>query len=233
MNIKNSQVRAQARRLLDDNIFGKDWLKGALVQVMITALVFVITDLFSSFASQIITILLRLITVESLIIQFGIPLIIYLALILVTFALMGPISVGTASVYIDLVRKNGNVKIRKFFYGFRDFVGNALLGLMYALQITLWSFFFVLPGIYIAYSYALVFHVKKDHPEYRWKTCLDESERLMEGNRWKLFKLQISHLGWFLLSMAFVFFGSFWTAPYYNTSIAIFYDEVRASKGSR
>lgn len=233
MNIKNSQVRAQARRLLDDNIFGKDWLKGALVQAMITAIVFVVIKFLSSFANQLVTFLLGFITFESIIIRVAIPAIIYLAMVLAIYAFIGPISVGAASVYIDLVRKNGNVRIRKFFCGFKDFFGNAILGLMYILQIALWSCFFIIPGIYTAYSYALVFHIKKDHPEYRWKTCLDESERLMEGNRWKLFKLQISHLGWFLLSTAFVLFGSFWTAPYYNTSIAIFYDKVRSSKGSR
>ena len=38
---KNSQIRAYARHLLDDNILGKDWLRGVLV-----ILVMAITEFF-------------------------------------------------------------------------------------------------------------------------------------------------------------------------------------------
>ena len=82
----------------------------------------------------------------------------------------------------------------------------------------------------MAYTYALVFHVKADHPEYSWKYCFDESERLMEGRRFKLFKLQISHIGWFIVGTAFVIIGSFWAEPYLQTSTAIFYEEAKASR---
>ena len=101
---------------------------------------------------------------------------------------------------------------------------------MYALQVFLWTLFFVVPGVYVAYSYALVFHIKKDNPDFRWKQCFDESERLMEGNRWRLFKLQVSHLGWIIAGLAFVLVGAAWALPYLQTSTAIFYEDVKAEK---
>ena len=152
---------------------------------------------------------------------------------LILCAIWGPLSVGAAAVYIDLVRGDGNIRIRKYFCGFRHFIENTVIAIMYVLQVVLWSLFFIIPGIYVSYSFALVFHIKRDHPEYRWKQCFDESENLMRGNRFKLFKLQISHIGWFLLGLAFLLIGSYWTMPYYNTSIAIFYEEVRLEKSVR
>ena len=147
--------------------------------------------------------------------------------------MFAPFKVGVAAVYTDLVRTGEKVKIGKMFYGFKNFVSNVLLGVMYTIQIVVWSIFFIVPGIYVAYSYALVFYVKRDHPDFRWKQCFDESERLMDGNRWNLFKLQMGHIGYFIIGLAFVGIGAFWAAPYLNTSTAIFYENLRLEKGER
>ena len=158
---------------------------------------------------------------------------VYGAAIFISYGIMGPLNVGIAAVYTNLVRNGERIRIKNFFYGFKGFFSNAILAIMYNIVVALWSLFFVIPGIYVAYSYALVFHVKRDHPEYRWKQCFDESERLMEGNRWKLFKLQISHLGWFIIGLAFVGIGAFWAVPYLEASTAIFYEQVRLERGAR
>ena len=76
-----------------------------------------------------------------------------------------------------------------------------------------------------------VIDIKADHPEYHWRDCLDESERLMTGNRWRLFKLDMSFLGWTLLGMlAFSGVGEFWALSYQLTSRAVFYEQVKAEK---
>lgn len=235
MNSKNSQIRAHARYLLDDNIFGKDWLKGALVHILIDVVTVLFSvALFSLTSMVIVPVLLAGAWVsQSTILINVIPAVLYFIDLIISCIIVGPVGVGTATVYIDLVRGEGRVKIGKFFYGFRNLLSNFLLGAMYILQVALWSLFFVIPGIYVAYSYALVFHVKRDNPNYNWKQCFDESERLMNGRRLKLFTLQISHIGWFIVGVAFVFIGTFWAEPYLHTSTAIFYEEAKASRGSK
>lgn len=157
----------------------------------------------------------------------------YLLVTLVLMGVSGVLSAGLASVHLDLVRGDGHLRIKKFFESFNSFVDNFLLGFMYLLNVALWSCLFIIPGIYVSFSYALIFHVKKDHPEYRWQQCFDESERLMEGNRWRLFKLYISFIGWELLgALAFFGLGSLWVTPYINTSVAVFYEEAKNSKNS-
>ena len=228
MNRKNSQIRAHARHLLDDNIFGKDWLKGALTHLLIVLVTISLAGILYNILARMIVRALFIAILERSQVFLFIARFLYTFMVpIILCAIWGPVSVGKAAVYIDLVRGNGNVKIAKFFYGFKNFFSNTLLAIMYVLQVTLWSFFFIVPGIYVAYSYALAFHVKRDHPEYRWKQCFDESERLMEGNRWNLFKLQISHIGWFIMAAAFILIGEFWAIPYLETSTAIFYEEIR------
>ena len=231
---KNSQIRAHARHLLDDNILGKDWLKGVLVILVMAITEFFIFQTLIGIAGVICGALLVIaIELESVVLAYLITMFVYGAAIFISYGIMGPINVGIAAVYTNLVRNGERIRIKNFFYGFKGFFSNAILAIMYNVVVALWSLFFVIPGIYVAYSYALVFHVKRDHPEYRWKQCFDESERLMEGNRWKLFKLQISHLGWFIIGLAFVGIGAFWAVPYLEASTAVFYEQVRLERGAR
>lgn len=231
---KNSQIRAHARHLLDDNILGKDWLKGVLVIFVMAITEFFIVQTLISIAGVICGALLVVaIELESVVLAYLITMFVYGAAIFIAYGIMGPLNVGIAAVYTNLVRNGERIRTKNFFYGFKGFFSNAILAIMYNIVVALWSLFFVIPGIYVAYSYALVFHVKRDHPEYRWKQCFDESERLMEGNRWKLFKLQISHLGWFIIGLAFVGIGAFWAVPYLEASTAVFYEQVRLERGAR
>lgn len=230
MHTKHSQIRARARQLLDDNIFGNDWIKGALFQFLLDLFTVAIGVGLFPLTSLIIVNLVNLVGDKSIILVYAIPVIFYFFDLLLLFIIIGPFRVGSAAVYTDLVRNGDGVKIHKFFYGFKNFFANFILGVMYVIQVSLWSVFFVIPGIYVAYSYALVFHVKRDHPEYSWKYCFDESERLMDGKRFKLFKLQISHLGWFIVGGAFLGVGMYWAEPYLETSVALFYEEAKASR---
>ena len=231
MNLTNKQIRAKARHLLDDNIFGKDWLKSILLNLMTIAIVsatggllyylsnkYLITFLLTQFGSN-----------ETM--KYVIIIVLELVELLLLNIFIGPLSVGLASVHLDLVRGDGNIRIKKFFYGFKEFFDNFQMGVMYMLHIFLWSLLLVVPGIYVSYSYAMAFYVKKDNPDYRWQDCFDESERLMEGNRWRFFKLQLSFIGWIFVGMlAFFGIGSLWVTPYQAVSGAVFYETVKAER---
>lgn len=227
MTTKNSQIRAEARYLLDDNVLGKDWIKAALIHFFSDLLIILVGISLLTFANTtVVPFLLTLFIDTNPVLEIGITLFVELLNLALLNILIGPVSVGLAAIYTDLVRGEGKIKISKFFLGFRNFFGNFIVGMFYLLQVAVWSIFFFIPGIYVAYTYAMVFHVRRDHPEYRWKDCFDESERLMTGHRLDLFKLQISHLGWHILGLAFMGIGTFWASAYSETSTAIFYEEL-------
>ena len=235
MNLTNKQIRERARHLLDDNVFGKDWLKSVVTIFLTMALVFVIiygailvTALVVGLLSALLVAILpganqTLITVIAY-------LVVVLVEALVGAGISGNAAIGLAYVNLDLVRGDGSISIRKFLDGFRNFADHFMLGFMWSLQIALWSLL-IIPGFYVTYSYALAFHIKADHPEYHWRDCLDESERLMSGNRWRLFKLHLSFFGWIILgTLAFAGIGELWAVGYEQTSTAIFYEQVKAEK---
>lgn len=49
----------------------------------------------------------------------------------------------------------------------------------------------VVPGVRALFSYALAPYLLIDHPDWTSRQCLDESERLMNGHRWRLFKVSL------------------------------------------
>lgn len=63
----------------------------------------------------------------------------------------------------------------------------------------LWSLLLVIPGIIASYSYYLTPYILVEHPEMTAREAIRESKELMRGNKWRLFCLDISFIGWLLL----------------------------------
>lgn len=229
MYLTNSQIRTKARRLLDDNIFGKDWLKSAFISTLMILIVMATSGSLIALSNKFIDPFLNSVIAVPAIL-FAAEILLYVVDVLFIFIPIGPIMVGLSAVHIELVRGSGSINIKRFFTSIKGIVDTFQLGFMYALNIVLWSLLFIFPGIYVGYSYSMAFYVRNDHPEYTWRECFDESERIMEGNRWRLFKLHCNFIGWFLLGFAFAGIGLLWVFPYASVSTAVFYEEAKLSK---
>lgn len=138
----------------------------------------------------------------------------------------GPIGVGVASVFMATSRTGEKPKIEDMFNGFKDFVPNLLLGLMVSIFTFLWSLLFIIPGIVKSYSYSMSYYIKNDHPEYDWQQCMNESKRMMKGNKGRLFCLHFSFFGWMLLGLLCCGIGMLWVTPYMSLSTAEFYNDL-------
>ena len=75
------------------------------------------------------------------------------------------------------------------------FVMNFLRGL----YVFLWTLLFVIPGIMKNFSYAMTPYILAENPYYTANDAISESKRIMDGNRWRLFCLNFSFIGWELL----------------------------------
>ena len=85
----------------------------------------------------------------------------------------------------------------------------------------------IVPGIVMAYSYAMVDYVLADNPDMGAREALSESRRIMRGNRFKLFCLGLSFIGPMLLCILTLGIGFIWLNPYQNAAIAAFYREAK------
>ncbi len=76
--------------------------------------------------------------------------------------------------------------------------------------------------------YSLSYYIAIDNPEITTKQAVQESEKLMKGNRGKLFLLNLSFIGWGILAILTIGIGSLWLLPYMIFSEIIFYQMLKS-----
>lgn len=158
--------------------------------------------------------------------QFLIPFVAITSILaIVVFVIGGVISLGY-SLFILNVVDGKEARFNNIFSQFHRFGDGFCLRLLTGLFIALWSMLFVIPGIVATYSYAMAPFIMLENPNCGARQALAESKEMMRGNRWRLFCLEISFIGWNILNLFTLGIGSLWLNPYMEVSRAAFYREI-------
>ena len=139
----------------------------------------------------------------------------------------GPIYLGYA-VYIDEIYRGGRPNIPTMFKAFDDKIVNSiLLHLISQIYLFLWSLLFIIPGIIKSFSYSMIYFIQLDNPDMHYEDVITRSRKIMDGNKWRLFCLFFSHIGWYIL--VFLTFGIliYWVAPKVEMAKYAFYQEIK------
>lgn len=80
------------------------------------------------------------------------------------------------------------------------------------------------------YLYTLSYYILYDNPDKTGKEIVEESERLMKGNRWSFFWLGLTFIGWVILSAFTLYIGLFWLIPYVLVTYIAFYESLAGTK---
>ena len=89
--------------------------------------------------------------------------------------------------------------------------------------------FILIPVIYVSLSISQTWFIIANDENITGYDALKESWNLMRGKRLKLFFLELSFIGWAILSVLTLFIGFIFLAPYMQTSYAKFYDNLNES----
>ncbi len=88
----------------------------------------------------------------------------------------------------------------------------------------LWSLLFVIPGIVKAYEYRMIPYLLAEYPDMAPSEAFRISKEMMMGNKWEAFVLDISFIGWNLLTVITVgITGIFYAWPYQMLTDAALY----------
>ena len=138
-----------------------------------------------------------------------------------------PMMYGYSIVMLSVMR-GGEMNIGGLFDGFNDFgriVGTKLLQAIYTF---LWTLLLVIPGIIKNYSYAMTDFILKDQPELANNAAIEISMAMMDGNKMKLFLLDLSFIGWAILCLFTFGIGFLFLQPYVQSAHAAFYEDLKA-----
>ena len=152
---------------------------------------------------------------------------------LIHFFVGGAATLGYVKFNLNLVDKK-TASFADLFSEFHRFGAGFVMQLLRGIYTFLWTLLFIIPGIYAAYGYAMAPYILMENPEMTANEAITKSKEMMHGNRWRLFCLEISFIGWSLLAAFFTLgIGYFWLIPYMETSFAAFYREIKAEKYGR
>ena len=153
-----------------------------------------------------------------------IALTIAVASLLLALVIGGAVQMGWAHFNTKLI-KGQEVRFGDLFSQFHRLWTCICMYFVMGFFILLWSLLFIIPGIIAAYRYAMVPYLMAEFPDLGVMDAMQESKRLMQGNKWRLFCLELSFFGWMLLAAVTVI-GSLWVTPYIQAAVAAFYMDV-------
>ena len=73
-------------------------------------------------------------------------------------------------------------------------------------------------------------YILAEHPDLTAGEAIERSREMMSGNRWRLFCLRISFIGWDILCSLTLGIGNLWLRPYRQAAEAAFYREVSGTE---
>ena len=141
--------------------------------------------------------------------------------------LFNPLEVGCQGFF--MVNSREKAKLGEIKRGFSpSWIHNVGAMLLKDIFLCLWSLLFVIPGIIKSYSYAMVSYILADNPSLGAREAITLSRKMMNGNKWRAFVLDLSFIGWiFLSACTFGILSIFYVSPYMYSTHAELYNTLK------
>ena len=150
---------------------------------------------------------------------------------IVLYLLGSIIKVGYARFNIGLI-DGTEISYHQLFSEFSSAKRALIAGVLEYVYILLWTFLFIVPGIIAAYSYAMVPFILAEDPNITDSQAIARSKQMMKGNKWRLFCLRLSFIGWSALAALALGLGDLVLNPYKEAANADFYREISGTRRS-
>ena len=145
-----------------------------------------------------------------------------------SFFVVCPIQIGSCRFFVKNTRQAPSVM--EVFSGFQfSYKRNVITMILVSIKTFLWTLLFIIPGIIKTYEYAMIPYILAVNPSISPKDAFAWSREMMRGKKFKLFKLELSFLGWQFLCLFTFGIGYIFLAPYQSAAKAEFYMAVSGS----
>lgn len=138
-----------------------------------------------------------------------------------------PLNVGLYAFFADNV--SNKVDLGSVRNGFAPaYMRNVGSMLVRDIFLFLWTLLFFVPGLIKMYSYRMVPYILAENPDMKPIDAITRSREIMDGNKWNTFVLDLSFIGWYLLSgITFGIVGVFYVYPYVYQTDAELYTAIK------
>ncbi|MBR3170062.1 MAG: DUF975 family protein [Lachnospiraceae bacterium] len=140
---------------------------------------------------------------------------------------MNPLEIGIRRYFMEDLY--APCELDRVTYGFKmNYVNGMIAMLLRAVFTALWTMLLIIPGIIKSYEYRMIPYLLAENPDMEWREAFSMSKRMMDGEKWNAFVLDLSFLGWQLLSIITCgLVGIFYVNPYKGLTDAALYMALR------
>ena len=141
-----------------------------------------------------------------------------------------PIGVGLALFFLN-VHDDNKLEINTIFNPFKEVWLNSVLAyFMMVVIISIGFILLVVPGIIATLMFSQVLYIIAEDNKIDPYNALVKSKKMMEGNKWKFFKIIMRILLLAIVCIITLGIGFIWLAPYQNAVYAKFYKVAKEGK---
>lgn len=145
---------------------------------------------------------------------------------IISIILVGPFAVAELRYFIKLHKKE-KATVGSGFADFgKDFTGNVGAYILQSIYLFLWTLLLIIPGLIKSYSYSMTMFLKAKNPEMKANDAITLSRKIMDGKKAKMFFLDLSFIGWILLSILTLCIGFIFLVPYMNSARVAFCEDA-------
>lgn len=119
---------------------------------------------------------------------------------IIILILGGATTLGYAKYNLNLV-DDKDPKVKDLFSQYNRIGAGFGMQFFRGLFIVLWTLLLVFPGMIARYRYYMTPFILCENPKMKAREAIKESKKLMKGNKWRLFCLEFSFLGWYALAI--------------------------------
>ncbi|WP_214626036.1 DUF975 family protein [Paenibacillus agaridevorans] len=141
--------------------------------------------------------------------------------------LLSPLEVGSRRYFKQAAEQDANLNNLGYAFGKGRYVDIIKTMFWRGLLNFLWYLLLIIPGIIKSYAYSLVPYILADNPNIGYRRAVQLSNQMTRGHKFRIFVLDLSFIGWFLLGLLALFVGYLFVLPYYNATKAELYLTLR------
>lgn len=138
-----------------------------------------------------------------------------------------PLNVGLYDFFMS--SREYDISFGRLFSAFSggNFLNVVKILFLRSLYITLWSLLLFVPGIIKSYEYYFIPYILAENPSISKERAFQISKEMTQGDKFNIFVLQLSFIGWELLGMLACFVGTYFVTPYVMATFAELYAAKR------
>lgn len=144
------------------------------------------------------------------------------------FIISNPLIVGSRYFYIKN-HQNSKTRLGELVKPFKSKSFFNIVKIMFLQTLYLFFWLFTIIGFIIKiYEYRMIPYILAEHPNINHKEAFAKTKKMMKGQKWAMFKFDLSYLGWQILNIITLgFSGILYSNPYKSAASAEIYFKLK------